>query len=257
MGPKLPQSDEERRVELATLEAHDADIFAADPASSHQDEALAVAGSNVHQNYHQLAPSNISARSAVNPPNSHPIPLKLDNTCKPPVDAEQPELAIDNVASSTVTQWAPLADPEARLPGAQVVSPSTMHGTTTTSTPEVLPSLNPKETTPLHNEKSTSSASETMYTAANVQESPARSDLDKEVDLETGNPHSSSSSKTDVEAVEQPLPDPNVVTWDGPDDSQNPMNWSTKLKWGNVLVISTITFLTWVHYCHSFKAHTD
>jgi hypothetical protein len=30
--------------------------------------------------------------------------------------------------------------------------------------------------------------------------------------------------------------DPNLVTWDGPDDYANPKNWSTKRKWAATLV---------------------
>jgi hypothetical protein len=38
--------------------------------------------------------------------------------------------------------------------------------------------------------------------------------------------------------------DPNVVSWDGPDDPINPMNWSTGRKWGAMAVVSGVTFLT-------------
>ena len=38
--------------------------------------------------------------------------------------------------------------------------------------------------------------------------------------------------------------DPNVVFWDGPDDPENPMNWSFKLKLGSVALVSTWTLLT-------------
>ncbi|KAF2457244.1 major facilitator superfamily domain-containing protein [Lineolata rhizophorae] len=38
--------------------------------------------------------------------------------------------------------------------------------------------------------------------------------------------------------------DPNVVFWDGPDDPQNPMNWSAFIRWGSISVISCITFVT-------------
>ncbi|CAK4015666.1 MFS general substrate transporter [Lecanosticta acicola] len=45
-----------------------------------------------------------------------------------------------------------------------------------------------------------------------------------------------------TEAVENP--DPNIVSWDSDDDPANPVNWSTGLKWGNIAVLSTLTFLT-------------
>jgi len=38
--------------------------------------------------------------------------------------------------------------------------------------------------------------------------------------------------------------DPNVVWWDGTNDPQNPTNWSTALKWGNIAALSGITFIT-------------
>jgi hypothetical protein len=42
----------------------------------------------------------------------------------------------------------------------------------------------------------------------------------------------------------QEPPDPNVVDWDGPDDPENPMNFSPAVKWGNIAVLSALTFLT-------------
>lgn len=38
--------------------------------------------------------------------------------------------------------------------------------------------------------------------------------------------------------------DPNIVFWDGPNDPENPMNWSFKLKLTNVALVSAWTFLT-------------
>lgn len=38
--------------------------------------------------------------------------------------------------------------------------------------------------------------------------------------------------------------DPNVVTWDGPDDLENPMNWPMKKKWMNIAVLSVLTLVT-------------
>ena len=75
---------------------------------------------------------------------------------------------------------------------------------------------------------------------------PASSELEKDMDLEAGGNDSSRSSREKKEEAEtaQVAVDPNIVDWDGPDDPQNPINWSSKLKWGNVAVISSITFLT-------------
>ncbi|KAF3105063.1 hypothetical protein TWF594_005654 [Orbilia oligospora] len=38
--------------------------------------------------------------------------------------------------------------------------------------------------------------------------------------------------------------DPNLVDWDGPDDSENPLNWSIKKKWIATVVVSSFTFIS-------------
>lgn len=38
--------------------------------------------------------------------------------------------------------------------------------------------------------------------------------------------------------------DANLVWWDGEDDPENPMNWSTKKKWSNLGLMSCVTFIT-------------
>ena len=35
-----------------------------------------------------------------------------------------------------------------------------------------------------------------------------------------------------------------LVTWDGPDDPANPINWSTTSKFTNIGIVSALTFLT-------------
>jgi len=37
---------------------------------------------------------------------------------------------------------------------------------------------------------------------------------------------------------------PNVVFWDGPDDPENPVNFSDRVKWGNIAVLSILSTLT-------------
>lgn len=34
-----------------------------------------------------------------------------------------------------------------------------------------------------------------------------------------------------------------IVWWDGPEDPENPMNWSSTWKWINICIISVISFL--------------
>ncbi|EON66201.1 hypothetical protein W97_05594 [Coniosporium apollinis CBS 100218] len=38
--------------------------------------------------------------------------------------------------------------------------------------------------------------------------------------------------------------DPDLVTWDGPDDPANPKNWSTKQKWAATVIVSSFTFIS-------------
>lgn len=40
--------------------------------------------------------------------------------------------------------------------------------------------------------------------------------------------------------------DPNAIGWDGPDDPQNPMNWTEKKKWTTIGALSLMTLLTYV-----------
>lgn len=54
-------------------------------------------------------------------------------------------------------------------------------------------------------------------------------------DLEKGTPET-----TAVETEK----DPNIVDWDGPDDPENPMNWTARKKWANIAILSLLTFLT-------------
>jgi hypothetical protein len=43
---------------------------------------------------------------------------------------------------------------------------------------------------------------------------------------------------------EEQAKDPNLVTWDGPDDPANPKNWSVKRKWAATFVVSSFTFIS-------------
>jgi len=38
--------------------------------------------------------------------------------------------------------------------------------------------------------------------------------------------------------------DPHLVTWEGPDDPQNPKNWSMQRKWAATFVVSSFTFIS-------------
>ncbi|OCK73652.1 MFS general substrate transporter [Lepidopterella palustris CBS 459.81] len=64
-----------------------------------------------------------------------------------------------------------------------------------------------------------------------------------EKDLEKNEVAESLSSEDSPEEVDEPA-DPNIVWWDGPDDPQNPMNWTFFKKWGTVMIVACLTFLT-------------
>lgn len=66
---------------------------------------------------------------------------------------------------------------------------------------------------------------------------------DIEKDIEKGPRPESLSSEDDANETPEGS-DPNIVFWDGPDDPQNPMNWPVKKRWGTVIIVSAITFLT-------------
>ena len=76
----------------------------------------------------------------------------------------------------------------------------------------------------------------------NGKRATTSSDFEQEVDLEAGH-HSEDFEKKEPETHKTEV-DPNIIDWDGPDDLKNPINWSDKLKWANIAVIASITFLT-------------
>ncbi|KAF2500550.1 MFS general substrate transporter [Lophium mytilinum] len=75
-------------------------------------------------------------------------------------------------------------------------------------------------------------------------ETAKSTDGDLEKDLEKNGDAASLSSEDDAAEEGAEEPDPNVVFWDGPDDPENPLNWSFFKKWGTVGIVSALTFLT-------------
>jgi len=67
------------------------------------------------------------------------------------------------------------------------------------------------------------------------------SDPEKDGDIEKG---ATIGTTEDVLPKETIPRDPNIVDWDGPDDPEKAVNWTTKRKWTNIAIISSITFLT-------------
>lgn len=46
------------------------------------------------------------------------------------------------------------------------------------------------------------------------------------------------------ETADDEIRDPNVVSWDGPNDPENPMNWTDRKKWTSIAVLSVMTLIT-------------
>lgn len=56
----------------------------------------------------------------------------------------------------------------------------------------------------------------------------------------------STKSNTDANTEDLTVPpaELSVVDWDGPDDPNNPLNWSQLKKWSIIYLVSYITFVT-------------
>ena len=69
-------------------------------------------------------------------------------------------------------------------------------------------------------------------------QSEVRMGVPDEKDLEAGSPlfEKKKSSRS--------VKDPNLVTWNGPDDPENPLNWTMKTKWAATVVVSSFTFIS-------------
>lgn len=52
------------------------------------------------------------------------------------------------------------------------------------------------------------------------------------------------AEKVEHRREESDIKDATIVDWDGPDDPQKPLNWSSKKKWTNMMIIAALTLLT-------------
>lgn len=71
-----------------------------------------------------------------------------------------------------------------------------------------------------------------------------RENKDLNKDVERGSSTIEKVNNVEEEALEPR--DPNLVDWDGPDDPENPLNWTTGRKAMMTTSIALITFLTYV-----------
>ncbi|KAF7561020.1 hypothetical protein G7046_g3146 [Stylonectria norvegica] len=84
------------------------------------------------------------------------------------------------------------------------------------------------------------------------QPSPAAADDYFEEDIHTETEHAESKEQN-LEAATPPgvisddetiVVDPNLVSWDGPQDPENPKNWPNKTKWSYTIAVSVFTFIS-------------
>ncbi|QDS77377.1 hypothetical protein FKW77_005756 [Venturia effusa] len=76
-------------------------------------------------------------------------------------------------------------------------------------------------------------------------------DLEKDIEKEGAGSREESVLTTPIPSIHekpktesQEQDDANVVWWEGPDDLENPLNWSSKRKWAAIGMVSLVTFLT-------------
>jgi len=61
------------------------------------------------------------------------------------------------------------------------------------------------------------------------------------VDVEKGLAPNATATELKPESIH----DPNIVDWDGPDDPENPLNWTKRKKVNATVSIALITLLTY------------
>ncbi|CEL01853.1 Putative MFS multidrug transporter [Aspergillus calidoustus] len=66
---------------------------------------------------------------------------------------------------------------------------------------------------------------------------------ERDLDLEANRAGPTDLEKSQT-AGSRPTPDPKLVTWNGPDDPDNPKNWPMRRKWSIVLMVSCFTFIS-------------
>lgn len=76
--------------------------------------------------------------------------------------------------------------------------------------------------------------------------STSPTDVEKGSAVKAGTAQTATATQPTTEVREEPSANRNIVFWDGPDDPANPMNWSAKIKWSHIAIISCITFVTFV-----------
>jgi len=85
----------------------------------------------------------------------------------------------------------------------------------------------------------------TEETTAEPDEKPSRLDPDIESRISVIEPLQDVVEKTiDMSATDTASQDPSIIDWESPETPDKAVNWTSKKKWSNMAIISTITFLT-------------
>ncbi|KAK6954822.1 hypothetical protein Daesc_004791 [Daldinia eschscholtzii] len=84
--------------------------------------------------------------------------------------------------------------------------------------------------------------SRTVSRALSRTISEIRDGIESRRDLEDG--ELTEEEENTAAATEPDTSDPNLVTWKGPDDPENPKNWPFPKKWGVVFIVSMFTFVS-------------
>lgn len=83
---------------------------------------------------------------------------------------------------------------------------------------------------------------------SNKRSSASDEDFAETKDLEAAKPptltRSSLPTESSLDADANANIDPDIITWNGPDDPENPKNWPKGLKWKNTCVISLFVFIS-------------
>ena len=248
-GP--PPDRSTTRDRLAVIEGHDADI-----PTSEESSHVARGPYIPHSEETSTAASFATASEGSTPRATTPTKLDEPRSADHADQQQTPrrhQPSSEGLAPSTIAQWV-ASSPKTASSTVPVTYTSEddqhLHiaeDTTAPSTPEQLLSSTEleKDTSALPEATRSSTPPAASSTSDdNEKKSSASSSRENDVDLEAAH-RGSLSSKNEPE-LEQTEVDPNIVGWDGPDDPNNPYNWAGGLKWGNIAVISSITFLTWV-----------
>lgn len=57
-------------------------------------------------------------------------------------------------------------------------------------------------------------------------------------------PVRNNNNALDIGTQEKAPQDPNIVDWNGPDDPENPLNWSSAKKFAAISIVSLVTMLS-------------